>query len=110
MLCAAVSVFRIRRAPTLPDTQLKRELDAEAFASFLEWRTPDREAAGAAYESLRFRLCTFFSRRQCRFPDELADETINRIILKSRQQDIENKMAYCYGIARNVYLESTRRE
>jgi len=55
-------------------------------------------------------LCTFFSQRQCGFADELADETINRVILKSSEEKIENRIAYCYGVARNVYRESLRKE
>jgi hypothetical protein len=89
---------------------VKKEVTREKFADFLEWLSPDRELAGAEYERLRFRLSTFFSQRQCRFADELADETINRVILKASEEQIENKLAYCYGVARNVYRESLRRE
>jgi DNA-directed RNA polymerase specialized sigma24 family protein len=39
----------------------------------------------------------------------LADETINRVILKSNEERIENKLAYCYGVAKNVYRESLRK-
>ena len=88
----------------------KRKLTREKFASFLEWLSPDRDRAGEEYERLRFRLCTFFSQRQCSFADELADETINRVILKSSEEKIENKIAYCYGVAKNVYRESLRKE
>jgi len=94
----------------LPDTTAKKEVTREKFASFLEWLNPDLDTAGEEYERLRFRLCTFFSQRQCRFADELADETINRVILKSSEEQIENKIAYCYGVARNVYRESLRSE
>ncbi|MEK6336011.1 MAG: hypothetical protein AABM67_13865 [Acidobacteriota bacterium] len=89
---------------------MKKEVTRERFEGFLEWLNPDRDRAGEEYERLRFRLCTFFSQRQCGFADELADETINRVILKSSEEQIENKMAYCYGVARNVYRESLRKE
>ncbi len=59
---------------------------------------------------MRFRLCTFFAHRHCSFADELADETINRLILKVSEEEIENKIASCYGVARNVYRESLRKE
>src|SRR5437870_9513374 len=88
----------------------KKELTREKFAGFLEWLNPDRDRAGEEYERLRFRLCTFFSQRHCGFADELADETINRVILKSAAEMIENKIAYFYGVARNVYRESLRKE
>jgi len=82
---------------------------AENFASFLVWLDPNRDAAGEAYERLRFRLCRFFAQRNCNFADELADETINRVILKVGSEPIENKMGYCYGVAKNVYRESLRK-
>ena len=94
----------------MPDSKTKKEVTREKFASFLEWLSPDNDSAGEEYERLRFRLCTFFSQRHCTFADELADETINRVILKSSEEKIENKLAYCYGVARNVYRESLRRE
>jgi len=89
---------------------VKQEVTRERFEGFLDWLSPERDRAGEEYERLRFRLCTFFSQRQCGFADELADETINRVILKSSEEKIENKIAYCYGVARNVYRESLRKE
>src|SRR5438132_13666698 len=94
----------------MPDEKTKREVTREKFSSFLEWLNPDRDRAGEEYERLRFRLCTFFSQRHCTFGDELADETINRVILKVSEEKIENKTAYCYGVAKNVYRESLRKE
>lgn len=94
----------------MPGASLEKEITQERFASFLEWLTPDSERAGEEYERLRFRLCRFFSLRHCNFADELADETINRVILKICAENIENKFAYCYGVAKNVYRESLRKE
>jgi DNA-directed RNA polymerase specialized sigma24 family protein len=94
----------------LSETKAKKEVTREKFANFLAWLSPDGESAGEEYERLRFRLYTFFSQRRCRFPDELADETINRVMLKIGEEKIENKLAYCYGVARNVYRESLRKE
>jgi DNA-directed RNA polymerase specialized sigma24 family protein len=88
----------------------EKEVTTEKFANFLLWLSPDSESAGEEYERLRFRLCTFFAQRQCSFADELADETINRVILKSSEEQIENKIAYCYGVARNIYRESLRKQ
>jgi DNA-directed RNA polymerase specialized sigma24 family protein len=94
----------------LPDAETKKEVTREKFAHFLAWLSPEGDRAGEEYERLRFRLCTFFAHRQCNFSDELADETINRVILKSSEEKIENKLAYCYGVAKNVYRESLRKE
>lgn len=94
----------------MPDTGSKKDVTAEKFASFLSWLSPESDRAGEEYERLRFRLCTFFAQRQCRFSDELADETITRVMLKTSEEQIENKIAFCYGVAKNVYRESLRKE
>jgi DNA-directed RNA polymerase specialized sigma24 family protein len=99
-----------REHQRLPNAKVNKEITQEKFASFLVWLSPDSDSAGEEYERLRFRLCTFFSQRQCGLADELADETINRVILKSSEENIENKLAYCYGVARNVYRESLRKQ
>jgi DNA-directed RNA polymerase specialized sigma subunit, sigma24 homolog len=92
------------------ETKAQKEVTREKFASFLAWLSPDGETAGEEYERLRFRLYTFFSQRRCSLADELADETINRVILKSSEEKIESKLAYCYGVAKNVYRESLRKQ
>ena len=89
---------------------MTKEVTPEKFAGFLAWLDPDSERAGDAYLRLRFQLTTFFSRRHSPHAEELADETINRVILKCAEENIENKSAYCYGVAKNVYRESLRRE
>ncbi|HEV7798778.1 MAG TPA: hypothetical protein VGO73_11510 [Pyrinomonadaceae bacterium] len=94
----------------MPKSNTNKEVTQEKFASFLEWLSPDNESAGEEYERLRFRLCTFFSQRHCSFSDELADETINRLILKVSEEKIESKIAYCYGVARNIYREWLRKQ
>lgn len=89
---------------------MNKEVTQEKFAGFLEWLCPDGKGAGEEYERLRFRLFTFFTQRRCRFPEELADETINRVMLKVAEVHVENKLAYCYGVAKNIYRESLRKE
>ena len=94
----------------MSETKSNKEVTREKFANFLAWLNPEDDRAGEEYERLRFRLSTFFSQRHCRFAEELVDETINRVIVKSSEEKIENKLAYCYGVAKNVYRESLRRE
>lgn len=88
----------------------KKQLTPEKFEFFLRWLDPVQEKACDEYERLRFRLITFFSHRNSLFPEDLADETINRVILKINEENIENKLAYFFGVAKNVYLESLRKE
>jgi len=99
----------VRDPRSLRHTSENKSISRDQFANFLEWLSPDRERAGEEYERLRFRLCTFFSARRCAFADELADETINRVILKSFEEEIQNKIAYCFGVAKNVYREALRK-
>ncbi len=98
------------RSSTIVDAESKKEVTREKFANFLAWLSPDTDRAGEEYERLRFRLCTFFAQRRCNFSDELADETINRVILKVAEERIESKLAYCYGVAKNIYRESLRKQ
>jgi DNA-directed RNA polymerase specialized sigma24 family protein len=100
----------LNQVNSTPSTKLKKEVTREKFADFLEWLNPDPDLAGEEYERLRFRLCTFFSQRGSNRADELADETINRVILKASEEQIENKIGYFYGVAKNVFRESLRKE
>ncbi len=88
----------------------KQEITPDNFARFLAWLAPDAETAGVEYERLRFRLINYFANRNCRFAEDLTDETINRVTLKIGAEIIENKMAFVYGFAKNIYLESLRKE
>jgi len=108
----SVAELPLTRLPVLNlfKAKVNKEVTPESFATFLSWLGPDPESAGEEYERLRFRLCNFFGQRHCRFADELADETINRVILKVSEEPIGNKLAYFYGVAKNVYRESLRKE
>lgn len=82
------------------------------FERLLAWLDDDRERAGLEYEKLRRRLTTIFASRGCRFPEELADETIDRV--SRRVADIQesyqgNKALYFLGVANNVHHEYLKR-
>ena len=84
-------------------------LSGEALAKFLLCLDSDSERAGAKYESLRLMLMKFFDWRGALFPEECADETINRIIRKIDEGDsIRDIPTYCYGVARIVFLEKLK--
>jgi DNA-directed RNA polymerase specialized sigma24 family protein len=84
-------------------------LSEEALARFLLCLDSDSERAGAKYESLRLMLMKFFDWRGALFPEECADETINRIIRKIDEGDtIRDITTYCYGVARMVFLEELK--
>ena len=80
-----------------------------AFALLLERLDPDPQRAGAAYERLRRALTRFFDWRGAFFPEECADETLDRLARKVVEGvavvDVE---ALAHGIARLVLLEDAR--
>jgi DNA-directed RNA polymerase specialized sigma24 family protein len=84
-------------------------LSAEALARFLACLDPDSDRAGEKYESLRLRLMKFFDWRGAHFPEECADETINRVIRKLDEgETIRDLSPYCHGVARLVLRETLK--
>jgi DNA-directed RNA polymerase specialized sigma24 family protein len=84
-------------------------LSGEALAKFLACLDADAERAGARYESLRLALMKFFDWRGARFPEECADEAINRVIRKVDEgETIRDIPTYCLGVARLVLLENRK--
>jgi RNA polymerase sigma factor (sigma-70 family) len=86
-------------------------LNAEAFEKLLASLDSDREKAGEKYEQLRTRLLRFFEWRGAESPDELSDETLDRVSLKLFQGElILDLSGYVYGVARNVLRESWEKQ
>src|SRR5215468_994222 len=84
-------------------------LSAEALAGFLACLDPDSDRAGEKYESLRLALMKFFDWRGAHFPEECADETLNRVIRKIDDgESIRDIPTYCHGVARLVLLEKLK--
>jgi hypothetical protein len=54
-------------------------LSAAAFEKLLALLHPDRERAGEIYVSLRAKLVRLFEWRGAELPENLADETLNRV-------------------------------
>ncbi len=87
-------------------------LTQEAFDSLLAWLDSDRERAGRRYEEIRRRLIKIFACRGCHEPEDLADETINRVAKKVAEisPTYEGDPAlYFYGVANKVHLEFVKK-
>jgi DNA-directed RNA polymerase specialized sigma24 family protein len=87
-------------------------LTQEAFDALLAWLDADRDRAGRKYESIRLRLIKIFNCRGCHQPEELADETINRVV--ARVVELASGYAgdpalYFYGVSQKVHLEYLRK-
>jgi DNA-directed RNA polymerase specialized sigma24 family protein len=86
-------------------------LSADGFERFLSLLASDRDAAGEQYEIARLKLFKYFELRMCAGPEDLADETIDRVarrLAEGEQIHTQEPMRYVYGVARNVYLESRK--
>ncbi|HYL98940.1 MAG TPA: hypothetical protein VEZ90_08290 [Blastocatellia bacterium] len=86
-------------------------LTQDAFDSLLSWLDADRELAGYRYEDIRYRLIKIFAHRGCVEPEELADETINRVAQKARTLSVSyvgDPARYFFGVAQNVLKERLR--
>lgn len=80
--------------------------------NLLLWLGKDVHAGALRYVEMRQRLIVLFQCRRCEAPEDLADETLDRTaraILKTGFTFEGNPIAYLRGVARNVYLESLRR-
>lgn len=96
----------------MPARRITRTLEQADLDRLLVWLDSDCERAGERYEQIRWRLITIFAARNCAVPEELADETIDRVA--RRVVDIEtnyvgDKAVYFFGVANNVHHEYLRK-
>src|SRR6266852_615987 len=87
-------------------------LRQEDFDRLLSWFDPDPERAGVAYERIRWRLIAMLASRGCRVPEELADETIDRVarrVADIRAAYVGDQAHYFLGVMNNVHHEYLKR-
>lgn len=94
-------------------TELKKDwsLSATAFRHLLEWLDGGEDSGGERYLEMRRRLVAYFDRKNCQAPDELADETLNRVARRLFEESLqisETPAKYCYIVARFVFMENLR--
>ena len=83
----------------------------EAFAQLLAWLDEGTDSGGERYLATRRRLVSYFSRKNCRTPDDLADETLNRVARRLQEEGgitDAPPAQFCYITARFVFLEHLR--
>ena len=101
--------------PTVQQAGAKRHwsLTQRAFHGLLDWLDEDQDSGGRRYLEMRQRLVLYFDRKNCISPDELADETLNRVARRLAEEGAITSDApaqYCYIVARFVLLESLRNQ
>jgi DNA-directed RNA polymerase specialized sigma24 family protein len=82
-----------------------------AFRQLLNWLDEGADSGGEKYLEMRRRLAAYFDRRNCRAPDDLADETLNRVARRLEEQGCIKDATpahYCYIVAKFVLLEYFR--
>jgi DNA-directed RNA polymerase specialized sigma24 family protein len=87
-------------------------LTAEGFAALLVQLDPAPELAAEKYETIRRKLIRLFEWRGCIAPEDLADETINRVARRLAEGiELRSNDPYGYfcGVAHLVYKEVLRR-
>src|SRR6187549_1697403 len=93
---------------------LKRDWqpDEAAFGRLLAWLDEGTDSRGERYLEMRERLVDYFGRRNCHSPEDLADDTLNRVARRLEETGSIDDVVparYCYIVAKFVFLESLRR-
>ena len=87
-------------------------ISQDQFDRLLHWLDREREKAGIRYEFIRKRLIKTFVCRGSAVPEELADQTINRVAQKlpEIQATFTGEPAHYFcGVAVNIFRESLRK-
>jgi DNA-directed RNA polymerase specialized sigma24 family protein len=88
-------------------------LTPDAFEGLLTWLDAGTDSGGETYLEMRRRLVSYFDRKNCFSPDDLADETLNRVARRLKEEGTivtDAPAHYCYIVARFVLLEFLRKE
>ena len=90
----------------MADARQKWTLTQEAFDRLLLALGDDRDSGGKKYLEIRNNLIRFFEWRGCPFPEDHADETINRMARRVAEgEEVLNPSGYAMGVARLLVLE-----
>ena len=87
------------------------EVSSTTFTRLLHWLDEGSDSGGERYLEMRRRLVAYFDRRNRPAPDQLADETFDRIartLEETGHIQVTPPPRYCYVVARFVLLEDIR--
>jgi DNA-directed RNA polymerase specialized sigma24 family protein len=99
---------------SIPETHTKglrqRQITVDNFTALLVALGDTPQERGTQYETLRSKLIFFFSRRSLQFPEDLADEVLDRLAHRiSDGIEIASPPAFALGIARHVAQEQSKK-
>ena len=104
-MACAVLLGRVRH----PGGVELKAIHPDAFDTLLAAIDSDRDRAGEKYEEIRLGLVRYFEWRGCTCPEELTDDTIDRVSRRLHEGQVihaVNPLSYFYGVARNILRES----
>jgi DNA-directed RNA polymerase specialized sigma24 family protein len=87
-------------------------LQQEDFDRLIAWLDADPAGAALTYERIRWRLISILASRGCAVPEELADETIDRVarrVADIQDNYVGDKAIYFLGVMNNVHHEYLKR-
>lgn len=90
-------------------SRVRGSLTGDGFEKLLTLLDPDRERAGEEYEAIRSKLVKFFRWRGWPRPEELVDETIDRVCWRLAEGEVirqADPFLYFHGVAKNVLREA----
>jgi DNA-directed RNA polymerase specialized sigma24 family protein len=96
----------------MPPPKRFHGLRQEDFDRLLAWLDPNLDLASLLYEKIRWRLIAILAARGCHTPEELADETIDRVarrVADIQETYVGDKTIYFLGVANNVHHEYLKR-
>jgi DNA-directed RNA polymerase specialized sigma24 family protein len=90
---------------------MESSFDQTCFGKLFRLLEPDGQTIEARFWRCRLKLVKFFAWRHCDDPDNLADETIARLLKNvhaGQELSDDNPYSYVYAIATNVFQEYLR--
>lgn len=88
-----------------------RPVTAAAFQRLLDYFDQGSNSEGQKYLEMRQRLLSYFGRKNCVAPEDLADETLNRVARRLEEEGVvesDTPARYCYITARFIFMEHLR--
>ena len=82
-----------------------------AYDILLRRLDADQQRAAEQYNILRRKLVLYFLHHRSPFPEDLADEALDRVARRldeGEDSGIANLAEYCFGVAKNIRREQTR--
>ena len=65
--------------------------EQHAFRRFLEWLDEGSNSGGQKYVEMHQRLVSYFDRKNCQTPHELADETLSRVTRRLEEASLSTR-------------------